>query len=264
MVDAELVVSVNNNVMTLTINRPEKRNAMSVEVINNLKEALISAKVDNDVRVVVITGQGDKAFCSGADLSGGMMDQPKEQTLIDQHNARGQLAEIFNLMYELGKPTVARVNGYAMAGGFGLALACDIVIAATHSKFGATEVNVGLWPFMISVPLSRSMPPKRALELMMTGRKVSAQEGAEIGFVNSVVEFDGLDNAVNEVTSRMASLPPAAIKLGRTMFYATLNMEPHQALGYLQTGLSLTTLTEDAREGVLAFLEKRPPNFTGS
>ena len=132
--------------------------------------------------MVVLTGAGDEAFCSGADLgsmgqgtaTGGSTSDPAAKTpdFLEQHQARGELARLFEQLWGLGKPTIARVQGWAMAGGFGLALACDMVVCSEKARFGAPEVNVGLWPFMITVPLVRSMPPKKALELMLTGRVV--------------------------------------------------------------------------------------------
>ncbi|NNN21011.1 MAG: hypothetical protein HKL80_03300, partial [Acidimicrobiales bacterium] len=251
----------------LTINRPERRNALSPQVLLDLRKYFQMAKSDPEVRCVVLKGTGDKAFCAGADLGGNhsIMDAPSAQSpsLVEQHYLRGELADLFLDMWHLGKPVIARVQGYGMAGGFGLAMACDIVIASQSAIFGATEVAVGLWPFMISVPLTRSMPPKIALELMMTGRRVKADEAKSIGFVNRVVEDSQLDSVVEEVVEELKKASPVAMKLGRDSLYATWGMEPHQALEILRGALSLTTLTEDAREGITAFLEKRPPNWSG-
>src|SRR5262245_22261237 len=178
-----LLYDVENGVATLTINRPERRNALSWAVMTELRDALAVSKADAGVHVVVITGAGDKAFCAGADLTGMAGDSGYAAV----HDGRGELARLFRDMWELGKPTIARVRGYALAGGFGLALACDMVVAADDAQFGTPEVDVGLWPFMITVPLLRSMLPKRALELMMTGRRVDAAEAGRIGFVRRAV-----------------------------------------------------------------------------
>jgi len=166
-------------------------------------------------------------------------------------------------VWELGKPTVARVRGYSLAGGFGVALMCDVVIAADDAQFGTPEINVGLWPMMITAPMLRSMPPKVALELMMTGRRVGAQEALKIGFVNRVVPVDELDDAVAEVTSVLAAKSPAVMKLGRDAFYAVLDQDAEHALRLLQAGLTLVTQTDDAAEGILAFQEKREPKWSG-
>jgi len=166
-------------------------------------------------------------------------------------------------MWDLGKPTIARVRGYALAGGFGLALACDFVVAADDAQFGTPEIDVGLWPYMITVPLLRSMPPKKVLELMLTGRRVDAAEGERIGFVNRVVPVDDLDAAVDDLARSLAAKSPATVKLGRDSFYAVLDLDARAALTHLQSMLTITTMTEDAAEGIAAFAEKRPPQWKG-
>jgi enoyl-CoA hydratase/carnithine racemase len=254
-----LLYDVADGVATITINRPERRNALSWTVMTELREAFARAKADPGVRVVVLTGAGDKAFSAGADLSG----MAAGAGFVDLHDARGELARLFREVWELGKPTVARVRGYSLAGGFGVALMCDVVIAADDAQFGTPEIDVGLWPMMITAPMLRSMPAKVALELMMTGRRVSAEEGLRIGFVNRVVPADRLDAAVDEVTSVLAAKSPAVMKLGRDAFYAVLDQDAEHALRLLQAGLTLVTQTEDAGEGILAFQEKRAPQWSG-
>jgi enoyl-CoA hydratase/carnithine racemase len=248
-------------VLTLTINRPERRNAMTWEVISGLRERLAQAKADPAVRVVVLTGQGDQAFCAGADLSGmvpgGAADVADEYA--DHHQARGWLAALFEEMWHLGKPTVARVQGWAMAGGFGLALACDILIASDRARFGAPELNVGLWPYMVTVPMLRSMPPKKALELMLTSRVVGAEEAGRIGFVTQVVPHDQLDTEVAQMTAVLASKPPGVMSMGRESFYAVLDSAATEALPYLHAMLTVTSQTAEAAEGIAAFNEKRAP-----
>ena len=201
----QLLYEVDGPVATLTINRAERRNALSWTVIRELRHALGEAKADDGVRVVVLTGAGDKAFCAGADLTG----MSEGAGPAELHDGRGQLAELFRDLWSLGKPVIARVRGYALAGGFGLALACDLVVAADDAEFGTPEIAVGLWPYMVTVPMLRSMPPKKALELMMTGRRVDAAEGERIGFVTRAVPADELDGAVAEL-SRTARLDLAA------------------------------------------------------
>ena len=254
----EVLYSVDDGVATLRINRPEKRNSMTQDVVKALRAGVARAKSDADVRVLVLTGAGDKAFCSGVDLSGGA-----DGGFLGDHAGRGELPGLFSDLYALGKPTVARVRGFALAGGFGLALACDMVVAAADAQFGAPEVNVGLWPFVITVPLVRSMPPKKALELMMTGRRVDATEALTIGFVNRVVAVDELDSAVSELARRLASASPIVMKMGRDSFYSVWDLPADAALAHLHAQLSLTTLTEDAREGMAAFTEKRSPVWKG-
>jgi enoyl-CoA hydratase/carnithine racemase len=150
-----------------------------------------------------------------------------------------------------------------MAGGFGLALACDLVVASERARFGAPEIDVGLWPYMITVPLVRSMPPKKALELMLTGRVVDAAEADRLGFVTRVVPHAELDSTVDELARTLAAKSPAVTRLGRDAFYAVWDMAAEDALAHLHAMLTLTTQTEDAAEGINAFLEKRPPRWTG-
>lgn len=252
---AELLVEVADRVATLTINRPDKRNALSWSLMGELRGALAAVKVDPAVRVVVLTGAGDRAFCAGADL-GAMADGAGYAAL---HDARGEMALLFRDLWELGKPTLARVRGYALAGGFGLALACDLVVAADDAVFGCPEIDVGLWPHMISVPLTRSMPPKKALELMMTGRRVDATEAERIGFVTDVVAVDDLDDAVDTLASTLSAKSPVTLKLGRDSFYGAWDLAAEAALPYLHALLTVTASTEEAAEGIAAFSAKRPP-----
>ena len=245
-------------VARVIIDRPERRNAMSFTVMRELDEALALARADDQVRAVVLTGAGDRAFCAGADL-GGIADA----TASAAHDARGLLPAVFRSLWTLGKPTIARVRGYALAGGFGLALACDLVVAADDAVFGTPEIDVGLWPFMISVPLLRAMSPKHALDLMMTGRRVDAHEAAALGFVNRVVPVDELDAAVDELASVLASKSPLIMRWGRDSFYRVLDMAADDALAYLHAMLTVASNSEDAAEGVSAFAEKRAPRWTG-
>jgi enoyl-CoA hydratase/carnithine racemase len=250
-------------VLTLTINRPERRNAMTWAVIGGLREHVAAAKVDPGVRVVVLAGAGDQAFCAGADLTGMVPGDPGGVTdeYADHHRARGWLAELFEELWHLGKPTIARVQGWAMAGGFGLALACDMVIASDQARFGAPELNVGLWPYMVTVPLLRSMPPKKALELMLTSRVVGAEEADRMGFLTRVVPQDRLDAEVADMAAVLASKPPGVMRMGRESFYAVLDSAATEALPYLHAMLTVTSQTAEAAEGIAAFIEKRPPSW---
>lgn len=251
---------VDGAIARITIDRPLRRNAMSFTVIEGLLASFRSAADDANVRVVVLTGAGDKAFCAGADLSG-IADNA---SFADVHVARGRIAELFELMRTLGKPSIARVRGYALAGGFGLACACDLLVAADDAVFGTPEINIGLWPYMITVPLLRSLPPKRLLELMMTGRRVDAQEALQLGIATSVVPVADLDAAVDELATTLASKPPLALQWGRESFYRTLEEhDSSSALAYLHAMLTITTNTEDAAEGVAAFADKRAPHWSG-
>jgi enoyl-CoA hydratase/carnithine racemase len=151
-----------------------------------------------------------------------------------------------------------------VAGGFGLALACDLVVCAPDAVFAAPEVDVGLWPFMITVPLVRSMPPKKALELMLTGRRVGAVEAERIGFVNRVVPAPDFEDAVTELAAALAAKSPTAMRLGRDSFYAVWDLAAAEALAVLHPLLTVVTGTDDAREGLAAFGEKRRPEWSGT
>jgi enoyl-CoA hydratase/carnithine racemase len=253
-----VLYATNDGVAQITINRPERRNALSWSVVSEIRSRLADAKADPAVHVVVFAGAGDKAFCAGADL-----DTMAGDGFSELHAKRGQIAALFEDLWKLGKPTIARVQGFALAGGFGLALSCDLVICSTDAVFGTPEINIGLWPYQITVPLVRSMPPKRALELMLSGRRVRAEEADRIGFVNRVVLPADLDAAVAELAASLASKPAAIVKLGRDSFYRVWDMAGADALAYLHALLTITVETDDAKEGLAAFAEKRPPRFEG-
>lgn len=256
---AELEYAVQDGIALLTINRPERRNAVSFAVMQGLRDGIARARADDNVRVVVITGAGDQAFCAGADLTG-IADNAGA---IAAHDGRGSFADLFRDLWSLGKPTIARVRGFALAGGFGLAMSCDFVIAADDAQFGTPEVNVGLWPYMITIPLLRSLPPRLVLELMMTGRRVGAAEAAEIGLANRVVPVAELDATIDALAADLAGKSPLVMRLGKTSFYKALDMPADDALDHLQAMLTITTLSDDAAEGVAAFAEKRAPRWTG-
>lgn len=243
---------------TITIDEPERRNPLSVATMEALGDHTATAMSDPGVRVVVLTGAGDTAFSAGGDLSSGFVDDP-----VGLHRRRGHLADLFRLLRRGGKPTVARVNGHALAGGFGLAVACDITICVEGAKLGVPEVNVGLWPMMITAVLADVMPSKAVLELMMTGRLVSPEEARSLGAVSRVVPREDLDTAVDETVSALLAKSPAVLALGKDAFYGTRGLGFDAALDRLQSGLTAVSLTDDSREGVLAFVEKRPPAWRG-
>jgi len=241
---------------TITIDDPPRRNPMSVATMAALREATRRALDDPAVRVLVYTGAGDQAFSAGGDLSGSFVDDP-----VGLHQARGALADLFRLMIRGGKPTVARVNGHALAGGFGLAVACDVTICVEEAKLGMTEVKVGLWPMMISALLARVMPRKAALELMLTGRLIDPYEAQRLGAVSRVVAAAQLDEVVTETVDSLLANSVGATLIGRDSFYGMVDLDFDSALDRLQTGLTATAMSADAAEGIAAFLEKRPPEW---
>lgn len=250
---------VSAGVASITIDDPERRNPMSVGTMAGLRDATRKAVDDLEVGVIVYTGAGDRAFSAGGDLSGSFADDP-----IGLHRARGVLADLFRLMVRGGKPTVARVNGHALAGGFGLAVACDVTICVDDAKLGTTEIKVGLWPMMISAILARVMPRKAAFELMLTGRIIDPLEAQRLGAVSRVVPRPELDAAVEEVVATLLGLSPAILMMGKDSFFGMADADFDTALDRLQGGLTEVALTDDSREGIQAFLDKREPDWKGA
>ncbi len=255
MSDDHLIYHVEDAVAWFTINREKQRNAISAAAIALFMEYLDQAEADSNVRAVCVTGSGDKAFCSGGDLAGGMMD-----------NGMDPITAYANLIKRLAgypKPTVARVNGYCLAGGTGFMLACDIVIAGEAAKFGTPEVNVGLFPMMIGALIFRNVPRKKAMEMVLLGDRLTAQQALDMGMLTRVVPVDQLDETVAAVLKTLAGKSPIGLKLGKEAFYRTADMPFEEALDILSQELKKVIATEDAREGMTAFIEKRKPVFTG-
>jgi enoyl-CoA hydratase/carnithine racemase len=255
-----VLVAAEQLIATVTLNRPDQRNPLSAGMIADLRAALAWCREEPEVRVVVLTGAGDKAFCAGADLASFDAVVPE----LARHHARHGFVDLFLLIQELGKPVLGRINGHALAGGFGLACACDLLVAVEAASFGTPEINVGVWPAMIQAVLARNLPRKVVLEMILLGERWTAAQMKEVGLVNRVVaDHAELDRVTGELAAALAKKSPAVLRLGRDSFYRQQDMEFHSALEYLQAQLSLVTLTEDAREGVRAFFEKREPEFKG-
>ena len=255
-----VLVGLEGHIATITLNQPEKRNPLSGAMIRDLGAALQWARDEPEVRVIVLTGAGEKAFCAGADLASAFTANAGE---LEKHHGRRGIAGLFTAMRELGKPIVGRINGHALAGGFGLACACDLLIASDSAGFGTPEINVGVWPMMISALMTRNLPRKVVLELMLLGDRWTAEQMREAGLVNWVVPAANLDAATAEIAEKLAGKSPAVMRLGRDAFYRSQDMSLDDALDYLHSQLTLVTLTEDTSEGVRAFLEKRKPDFKG-
>ena len=255
-----VLVEVPGHVATVTLNRPEQRNALSSAMLHDLRRALEWCRDAPEVRVVVLTGAGDRAFCAGADLA----SFKAEVAELDRHQERRQIVELFLLLEDLGKPIVGRINGHALAGGFGLACACDLLLAVEAAAFATPEINVGVWPAVIQAVLARNLPRKVLLEMMLLGERWTAAQLKQFGVVNRVVgSLAELDALTDEIAGSLARKSPLVLKLGRDSFYRQQDMEFRAALEYLRSQLTLVSLSEDAREGVTAFFEKREPEFKG-
>lgn len=247
-----VLYTVADRVATLTLNRPEKRNALNAEAIELFLQHLAEAEADPAVRVLVVTGAGDRAFCAGADLAG--------QT-AEGASAFARYAALLKQLTAFPKPTVARVNGFCLAGGMGVMLACDLAIACEDAQFGTPEVNVGIWPMMIGALILRSIHRKHAYELVMLGERWTAAEALQRGVINRVVEADQLDAVVQAVAGQLAAKSPTAMRLGKQAFHATADLPFETAVDLLSERLRALLETPDAAEGLRAFLEKRPPNY---
>lgn len=256
---SEVLVGVSEAIATVTMNRPEQRNPLSATMVRDLRAALAWCRAEPDVAVVVLTGAGDRAFCAGADLSG----FGGGQSALELHDGRHALAELFIEMAELGKPIVGRINGHALAGGFGLACACDLLVAVDTATFGTPEINVGVWPMMIQAVLSRNLPRKVLMEMVMLGDRWTATQLQLYGLVNRVVPSDRLDEETAGLAQRLAEKSTAIMRLGRDSYYRQQDMEFGAALEYLHSLVTLVTLTEDSAEGRKAFFEKRTPRYIG-
>lgn len=249
-----LDVEIKDAAAWLTINRPEKRNALSEKVVDAILEQLDRIETMNRVRAVCITGAGDKAFCSGADLG----DMGKTGSSL---NFPAKIAELLRKMANYPKPTVARVNGDCMAGGMGLMLACDMAYARQSARFATPEVKVGLFPMMIGALIFRNVSRKKALEMIYTGRVYNAAEAEEMGLITRVCPSDDLDACVTRTLSDIAAAGPKAIAMGRQTLRQVQYMDLDPALDYLCFQLGMVIQTEDASEGINAFMEKRKPDW---
>jgi len=255
MGDTDLIYKVKDRVAYVVINRETQRNSISPETVSLFLEYLDKAEADSDVRVVAVTGAGDKAFCSGADLGGGLSGGENE--------AFRNYAALLKRLAGFPKPTVAKVNGYCLAGGTGFMLACDIVIAKNTAKFGTPEVNVGLFPMMIGALIFRNVLRKKAMEMVLLGEKLTADSAFEMGLITRSVPPEDLDDEVDKVLASLSSKSPIGMKIGKEAFYHMGDMPFEKAVDYLSGKLAEVASTQDAVEGITAFIEKRAPNFIG-
>jgi enoyl-CoA hydratase len=254
-----VLYEVEDGVATVTLNDPETRNSLSPPLLEGLLNALRTARGDDAVRCVVLASSHDKVFSSGANLGAFNADAP----LIDRHRGSQRFVEVFRALGELGKPSIVAANGHVLAGSLGIALACDLIIAAEGAGFGTPEINVGLFPFMIMALIYRNVPRKKTNEMLLLGERLTAHEAKEAGIVNKVVPSGEFDAAVDEWATKLASKSPVVMQLGKDAMWRQMDMPLLDALDYLSAQLTIELGTEDAIEGVTAFFEKREPNWKG-
>jgi enoyl-CoA hydratase len=248
-----------NGVVTITLDDPETRNALSTELLEELIDAFSAVKADDAARVVVLTSSHDKVFSSGANLAGFGADAPA----VHKHFASDRFLTLFKLIGELGKPSIVAANGHVLAGSLGIALACDLIVAKEGAGFGTPEINVGLFPFMIMALIYRNVPRKKTNEMLLLGERLTAEEARDAGIVNKVVPAEEFDGTVAEWASKLASKSPLIMRLGKDAMWRQMDMPLADALDYLRSQLTIELSTEDAVEGVTAFFEKREPNWKG-
>ena len=248
-----------NGVATITLNDPDTRNALSPELLGGLIAAFEQARESERVRCVVLASSHEKTFSSGANLGG----FAGEASLVQKHFGSELFVGLFELIGELGKPTVCAADGHVLAGALGIALACDLIVASERASFGTPEINVGTFPFMIMALIYRNVPRKKANELLLLGERWSAREALAAGLVNRVVPAAELDAAVAEWAGKLAGSSPLIMRLGKEAMRRQLDMPLDDALDYLRAQLTLALSTEDIVEGVNAFFEKREPQWQG-
>ncbi len=248
-----------DGVATITLNDPDTRNALSTQLLDELIAAFGRAREADDVRCVVLASSHERTFSSGANLGGFGADTP----LVHKHDASGRFVELFQLIGQLGKPSIVKAGGHVLAGALGVALACDLIVAGESASFGTPEIDVGAFPFMIMAIIYRNVPRKKTNELLLLGERIDAREAERIGIVNKVVPDDELDAAVAAWAAKLASKSPAIMRLGKDAMYRQQDMAFAEALDFLRSHLTIAQSTEDLREGVAAFMEKREPRWTG-
>lgn len=260
VVSDTVIVEQKGAVVWITINRPERRNALNESVANGIKTALDDAEANSEIRAVVLTGSGEKAFCAGGDLQ---LKADGTPFTINEADPRHYVAALLRRMDACRLPLIARVNGHALAGGFGLVCACDLVVAREDVLIGVTEVKVGLFPAMILPFLLRTVPYRRLMEMCLTGEPIPASEGVVDCIVNYAVPAGELDDKLAWLLGRITDKSPTGIRLGKQGLAKIREMSTDTALEYAPFMLANMARTKDAVEGFRAFNEKRSPNWTG-
>lgn len=247
-----------HGVAVVTLDDPDTRNSLGDELLDELLDALHEAKADDDVCVVVLASSHERVFSAGGNLKAFADDRPA----VTKYAGLDRFPRLFELIGGLGKPVLCAAGGDVLAGAFGLALACDLVLAKESARFGCPEINVGAFPFMISALIYRNVGRMKANELMMLGEKISAAQARELGVVNEVVPDAEFDDAVRDWARKIAAKSPLLMKLGKDAINTTRDLSLREALDHLQGQLALAFTTEDLAEGVRAFREKRDPIWT--
>jgi enoyl-CoA hydratase/carnithine racemase len=248
-----VIVDQQNHFGLITLNRPEQFNTFSSEMAKELNQALVQLDNEKDVRVIIVKGAG-KAFSTGIDLS-----EFSGKSLKGYREWVGLMEQMSHVISYMKKPVIASVHGYAVANGAGLVAACDLAIVAEGTKIGATAINVGLFCMGPAVPLSRSLGRKRCMEMVLTGDMIDARDAEQWGLVNKVVPADQLEEETMVLANKLAEKSPLALQMGKQSFYGMSDMEFGKALEYSNETFAALCMTEDAQEGVDAFLKKRKP-----
>jgi enoyl-CoA hydratase/carnithine racemase len=248
-------------VQWIIINREERRNALNQEVVQAIDRAIAVAVASDEVKAIVLTGAGDKAFCAGADLA---KNAKGFAFAVDYSRPKHYIVDLFKRLQECTLPVIARVNGHVMAGGFGILCGCDMAVAADDIRIGTTESKIGMTPMMILPYMLRVLPPRKLQEMCITGEQFTAQDALDWGVVNYVVPRAELDAKLDWLLARVIDKSPTAIRLGKQAFNAMRDMGLRESLEYAQAMVPVMSSTNDAKEGMGAFQEKRAPNFTGN
>ena len=248
------------NIGIIKLNHPQKRNALGSQLISELIEGLQELDRDSEVYVIVLMSNVPGVFCAGRDLSEGSPSRPSD--IVKQREFSSKLAQVWSTLGSLRKVVICAVNGYALAGGCGLAVCCDLVVAAEDATFGLPEIHVGLFPTTIGPAMVRNISSlKKCFELFLTGDRLNAQEAERIGIINKVVPADKLKEAAMELAGKIASKSPTITQMGKEFFYTILDMEYGKAVRYGKELISIMALGENGIEGQRAFVEKRKPKW---